>query len=360
MTLIAIATATAMTPPVILGLAGALAVIGFVGLLPRPRGRAIILGAACSTAAVLVAAFFTIQAFGQPLPDLLGQILFWLFSAGSLIFGAALVTQKNPARGAIAFAFVVMSTCGLFLLLAAPFLMAVTVIVYAGAIIVTFMFVLMLSFTGGPSDENDRTREPLLGSVAGFGFAGLVLFALYQTANHNFTVPTPPLSEGERQRLMQAHAALNEAIAASSKDEILKRFQTAYDAIEQVVGGKDSSTSPETLQNRLRATSAKPADKAIVDHATQLKQTNQATLAKLENNLIHPNADFSRARDDMTELKHEVLAFAGYGLLPSRNIGTLGMLLYSEHLLAVELAGTLLLVATIGAVAIAGKKGVTA
>ena len=40
---------------------------------------------------------------------------------------------------------VVLSTCGLFLLNAAPFLMAGTVIIYAGAIIVTFLFVLMLA-----------------------------------------------------------------------------------------------------------------------------------------------------------------------------------------------------------------------
>jgi len=56
--------------------------------------------------------------------------------------------------------------------------MAATVIIYAGAIVVTFLFVLMLSAAGGASDENDRSREPLLGSLAGFAFTGLVLFAL--------------------------------------------------------------------------------------------------------------------------------------------------------------------------------------
>ena len=71
------------------------------------------------------------------------------------------LAQRNPARGAIAFAFVILNTCGLFLLLAAPFLMAATVIIYAGAIIVTFLFVLMLSNVRSVSDENDRSREPL-------------------------------------------------------------------------------------------------------------------------------------------------------------------------------------------------------
>ena len=58
--------------------------------------------------------------------------LFYAFSATALIAGALLVTQRNPARAALSFALVVLSTCGLFLLLAAPFLMAATAIVYGG------------------------------------------------------------------------------------------------------------------------------------------------------------------------------------------------------------------------------------
>src|SRR5207249_5711277 len=111
-----------------------------------------------------------------------------MFAGGALVFGTVLVVQKNPARGAIAFAFVILSTCGLFLLLAAPFLMAATIIIYAGAIIVTFLFVLMLSAAGGPSDENDRSREPLLGSLGGFAFAGLVLFTLHE--GHEAATPS--------------------------------------------------------------------------------------------------------------------------------------------------------------------------
>ncbi len=44
----------------------------------------------------------------------------------------------------------------------------------------------MLSQADGPSDENDRSREPLYGGFAGFAFVGLVLFTLYLSspANH--------------------------------------------------------------------------------------------------------------------------------------------------------------------------------
>src|SRR5207249_1017931 len=144
-----------------------------------------------------------------------------MFAGGALVFGTVLVVQKNPARGAIAFAFVILSTCGLFLLLAAPFLMAATVIIYAGAIIVTFLFVLMLSHNEGPSDENDRSREPLLGSLAGFAFTGLILFTLYQAhlptaAAEPPALPAAVLSPEEKvtlnavaERLARVEANLN-------------------------------------------------------------------------------------------------------------------------------------------------------
>ena len=91
---------------------------------------------------------------------------------------ALLVTQRNPARAALSFALVVLSTCGLFLLLAAPFLMAATTIVYAGAIVVTFLFVIMLAQQEGRSDADQRSREPLLAAIAGFVLLGALLYLL--------------------------------------------------------------------------------------------------------------------------------------------------------------------------------------
>ena len=51
------------------------------------------------------------------------------------------------------------------------------------------------------------------------------------------------------------------------------------------------------------------------------------------------------------------MPIAGAAELPAANVGDLGRALYTDHLLAVELAGTLLLVATIGAIAIASRDG---
>ena len=72
----------------------------------------------------------------------------------------------------------VLGTCGLFLLQGAPFLMAATTIVYAGAIIVTFTFVIMMAKQHGNSDADFRSREPFLASAAGFFLLGAILYSL--------------------------------------------------------------------------------------------------------------------------------------------------------------------------------------
>src|SRR5579871_1375467 len=112
-------------------------------------------------------------------------ILFYAFSLIAILSGGLLVTQRNPVRAALSFALVVLSTCGLFLLQAAPFLMAATTIIYAGAIIVTFLFVIMLARQSGISDADARSREPLLASIAGFVLLGAILFVLQATYNTN-------------------------------------------------------------------------------------------------------------------------------------------------------------------------------
>src|SRR5206468_2720771 len=93
------------------------------------------------------------------------------------------ITQRNPARAAFSFALVVLSTCGLFLLQAAPFLMAATIIIYAGAIIVTFLFVIMLAQQTGRTDADDRSREPALACVAGFVLLAALLYLLQLTCD---------------------------------------------------------------------------------------------------------------------------------------------------------------------------------
>ncbi|MDY3554136.1 NADH-quinone oxidoreductase subunit J [Gemmata sp. JC717] len=400
-----------------LALAALLGVVGFYLLLPRPRGRFVPGGIAALVGSAAVLAAWLVTTFGAPMPDIIGTALFYLFSAGALVFGTVLVVQKNPARGAIAFAFVILSVCGLFLLLAAPFLMAATVIIYAGAIIVTFLFVLMLS-QAGASNENDRTREPLYGSFAGFAFVGLVLFALYQTsqgpkAGGDGTAPPAGLpaqvvTAEERRALGEAAAGLEQAekifdgdlSTATERDKRTEEFERAYrsiknDALVPVVGGvsigagvparsaavadevgqvKDGSIRErlEPPAGRLGGTGTAlvredPQAREVLKRAAAVRKTSAGTLGEVERLMSaggppdardegrSPTRDGAKAA--VRKLREEVLLLRGSGDLPAGNVRNLGFVLYSQHLLAVELAGTLLLVAVIGAVAITHRKG---
>ena len=365
-----------------LALAALLAAVGFVLLLPKPRARSVMGGTAALVAAAAVAGVWAHTCFGDPAPDWVGKLLFILFSTGAVGFGTALVVQRNPARGAIAFAFVILSTCGLFLLLAAPFLMAATIIIYAGAIIVTFLFVLMLSHVEGPSDENDRSREPLLGSLAGFAFVGLVLFAVQQTREsvtpsasafredprQRAFIPAPVLTDSEREvlglvltEIDWADDALHGDLTAGRTDLAtqLGRIQENLKTVVGVSPREERGTIREgSLPVRLEGYRTDLQAKATLERAAAVRELNYETFTKLDNNIFSGRPpDVGAAKADLRRLRDEVRLLAGVGELPARNVANVGMLFYADHLLAVELAGTLLLVATVGAVAIAHRRG---
>ena len=70
-----------------IALAAVLAVVGFLLLLPRPRGRFIPGGVAFLIAAVSGFGVWLYSTFGKPMPDAVGTVLFILFSLGALGFG---------------------------------------------------------------------------------------------------------------------------------------------------------------------------------------------------------------------------------------------------------------------------------
>ncbi len=108
-------------------------------------------------------------------------LMFLLFSTGALVSAVLMITSRNPVYAALWFAVVTLSVCGLFLLQSAPFLAAASIIVYAGAIIVTFLFVIMLAQQSGNSTYDQSSRQPFIASVAAFTLLGLLLIT-FQSA----------------------------------------------------------------------------------------------------------------------------------------------------------------------------------
>ena len=90
-------------------------------------------------------------------------VLFGILAAIAVVCGIAMILADNPVRSALFLVLVLFSVALLFLSLHAVFIAAVQIIVYAGAIMVLFIFVIMLLNLGTPERVVDRLKpqQPL-------------------------------------------------------------------------------------------------------------------------------------------------------------------------------------------------------
>ena len=106
------------------------------------------------------------------------------------------MTSRNPVYSALWFASVVLSTSGLFLLADAPFLAAGTIIVYAGAIIVTFLFVIMLAQMEGKAVTTVPARAPDVATFSCYLLFWSLIVAL-STVHPAPSAIRPPSTDGQ-------------------------------------------------------------------------------------------------------------------------------------------------------------------
>lgn len=100
-----------------------------------------------------------------------GTLLFAVCAVACLVGALATVTAQNPIRGAMGLLTTIIGIAGLFLKLRAEFLTAIQLIVYAGAVVVLFVFVLMLL----GADARAPARGSRAGASRAFGGALFVL-----------------------------------------------------------------------------------------------------------------------------------------------------------------------------------------
>jgi len=107
-------------------------------------------------------------------------ILFTLFAVGAVTTALLTITRKNPVTSAISLVAHFFMLAGLYLTLQAQFVAAVQVLVYAGAIMVLVVFVIMLLNLG--REQQARERGSILRATAGIAtgaiFVVLVVMAL--------------------------------------------------------------------------------------------------------------------------------------------------------------------------------------
>jgi NADH-quinone oxidoreductase subunit J len=126
----------------------------------------------------------------------IGIVYFYACAALAVAGALAVVASRNPIRSAMGLLLLILSVAGLFLALHAQFLAAIQLIVYAGAIVVLFLFVIMLlgPSASPPSDRRGvlvRAFGGALFALAGVGAGWVVVSAAMDV--HRKMTPMPPV-----------------------------------------------------------------------------------------------------------------------------------------------------------------------
>ena len=118
-------------------------------------------------------------------------LIFFFFAAVAVIFALVVILHRNPVVGALSLVASFFALAVMYVLLDAPFLAALQVIVYAGAIMVLFLFVIMLLNLQHQPEEPTRPIQQFLGYSTSAAFVvGLVYYiskyAVYATRTTKF------------------------------------------------------------------------------------------------------------------------------------------------------------------------------
>ena len=164
----------------IIVVAAALGGIGVWLLLPRGNqpGRRI-------GAALAMVALGLIGSQLSRVGDWLGDGTFGVLAAVTVIGAAGAISCRSPVYCALWFALSLMGTAGLFLFSGAQFLGVATIVVYAGAILVTFLFVLMLAQPGGHAFYDRVSWQGVLSAAVGAVLVGLLTTTVIDTFGNN-------------------------------------------------------------------------------------------------------------------------------------------------------------------------------
>ncbi|MEQ9206230.1 MAG: NADH-quinone oxidoreductase subunit J [Phycisphaerales bacterium] len=293
--------------PIALYLICVLGAVGIAAALPRRNNTASIAGglvlASAIGLAVLILGLGATKS-GQPLPN----YFFYPFAILALGASARMITHPRPVYSALYFILTIIASCGMYLLLSAEFMAFALVIIYAGAILITYLFVIMLA-TQAPSsaaesfiDETDAVaREPVLASVIGFVLLAILTTAMFRGVS---TLPAPT-----NQELAQDSVLLN---LPTKVDRILDRAGILTTS-ERVVRNADGTAALD-----------------IAARTITIENTDLNTIRVL-------------GPDQWPDT------------LNAGNLDRLGYNLMHDHPMTIEIAGIILLMAMLGATVLARK-----
>jgi NADH-quinone oxidoreductase subunit J len=121
---------------------------------------------------------------------------FYLFAAIMLIGGILVITQKNAVHSALALIVLLLAQASIYLMLYAPFVAGAQIILYAGGIMVLFLFVIMLVSIERSMKERQFNSQWVVGIVAATALGGLFI-AVYLKGKNIFPDHVLPVVESD-------------------------------------------------------------------------------------------------------------------------------------------------------------------
>jgi NADH-quinone oxidoreductase subunit J len=203
-----LASADPLIQPVVIILLCIGAGVGTLWLLPGRRAIPALGGTLLALSLILLALVIFRATSGK---DVSGTgPYFWIFSAIALFGAARVITHPRPVYSALYFVLTVFATSGLFILMYAEFMAAALVLIYAGAILITYVFVIMLAASAQTSEASPLygvgeydlvSRDPFMAACVGFALMGVLLFVIFDKgramSQSELVVPTPGMTPQE-------------------------------------------------------------------------------------------------------------------------------------------------------------------
>lgn len=124
------------------------------------------------------------------------EILFWALSALSLFAAIMVVASKNPVHSILFLIVVFFTISGHYILLNAQFLAIVNIIVYAGAIMVLFLFVVMLMNLNAEQEPRKHRLLQFAGLISGGCLFLIIIAAISETPQASNLIQTTSGNSG--------------------------------------------------------------------------------------------------------------------------------------------------------------------
>jgi NADH-quinone oxidoreductase subunit J len=121
---------------------------------------------------------------------------FYLLSGIMLIGGILVITRRNPVHSALALIVTLLAQASIYLMLYAPFVAGVQIILYAGGIMVLFLFVIMLVSIDRSVRERQFNSQWVVGIIAATALGGLFM-AVYSRGRDIFPDRVLSVVEGD-------------------------------------------------------------------------------------------------------------------------------------------------------------------